>query len=584
MTVGSLKYQGSIGIHKPPRLTGPAMLAGVVFVLVALSVLWASPAHAQTAEEFEPREVVVKLTLPTPAPPPDYCQTTIEDIRNDRTGTTIKDTLLENPNIACIYLLELPQGSDTEGIAEEIAADQRVTYAEPNFVTDAPEGNPRPRANPGGVPVPSSDPAPYSSQYAVEALGLNCANGVNKGAGTTVAVLDTGVRADHPELSGSLTAGYDFVDDDATPEDLENGTDDDGDGLTDETVGHGTHVAGIVHLVAPEAKIMPLRVLDSDATGNVFLIAEAAQYAIKNDADVINMSLGSSRQSELLADIADDLDTDTDDDDDDDNAPALEGVPPQGVVVTASAGNNGTNADTRETPQYPAADVGVLAVTAVNQDETKTDFSSYGSWVKGVATPGEDIYSTFTPEPYALWDGTSMAAPFVAGQAALIRGLENDRPATGPTGSVESAIKSTARPLDAKNPDFSGKLGSGHADVYASLKQLRPDATCGGDGSSPSPNTAPTISALRPSPGARTRDRTPTISATVRDAQTNLAKRDVLLYVDGRRKTTFSYDRSTDKLRYTSPRLSFARHEVKIVARDPRGPDTVKKWSFKVIR
>jgi hypothetical protein len=97
------------------------------------------------------------------------------------------------------------------------------------------------------------------------------------------------------------------------------------------------------------------------------------------------------------------------------------------------------------------------------------------------------------------------------------------------------------------------------------------------------PNTPPTITNLRPSPGSNTRDRTPSIAATVRDAQTNLAKTNVKLFVDGNRKTTFSYERSTDRLSYTSGRLSFGGHTVKIVATD-LVHTTTRSWSFKVVR
>jgi len=100
----------------------------------------------------------------------------------------------------------------------------------------------------------------------------------------------------------------------------------------------------------------------------------------------------------------------------------------------------------------------------------------------------------------------------------------------------------------------------------------------------PPPNTAPTISSLRPAPGSSTRDRTPVVRATVRDAQTNLGKSNIRLYVDGRRKTTFSYDRSTDRLKYASGRLDFGRHTVKVVAVDGAGLGESRTWRFGVKR
>lgn len=550
-----------------PRYPVFAALVGAAFFSTFLGAVGVSPAVAQEAGDgFVDGEVVVKLDLAQLGPSPD-CRAVVDRI-GSQNSAAVEDTLIGNARVACIYLLKLQEGSDTEKQAEDIASDQRVAYAEPNFTTDAPEGNPRHRGYPGGTPSPAADPAPYTTQYAVDALGLSCADGVSRGGNSVVAVLDTGVQADHPELAGSLTtARYDFVDDDAVPEDAGNGQDEDGDTLVDETVGHGTHVAGIVHLTAPEAEIMPLRVLDSDGTGNVFLVAEAVEYAINNGADVVNMSLGSSRESDLIRDVADDLDAveDDDDDDDDDGGRALANVPPEGAVVVASAGN-----ENAETARYPAAEPGVLGVASVDESEIRSEFSNYGGWVS-VAAPGEEIYSAFPPSRYASWDGTSMAVPFVAGQAALIRSIRPKIPSTGPQGqpSVNEFVTSTARPLDTKNPDYSGKLGSGHADACASALKA---------------NTAPTVSQMRPAPGSKTRDRTPTLAAAVSDAQTDLTKSNVTLYLDGRKIDTFSYNTGTDRLTRASSRLSYGSHKVRITARDAQGLDATRTWGFRVVR
>lgn len=89
---------------------------------------------------------------------------------------------------------------------------------------------------------------------------------------------------------------------------------------------------------------------------------------------------------------------------------------------------------------------------------------------------------------------------------------------------------------------------------------------------------------MNPRPGARIKSRRPSIRATVRDAETNLAKSHIRLFVDGKRKSAFGYDRSTDRLSYRSGRLAYARHTVKIVATDPHGKRTVKTWRFRVVR
>jgi thermitase len=286
-------------------------------------------------------------------------------------------------------------------------------------------------------------------------MNLAEAHNDTRGGGSVVAVIDTGVQLDHPELSGSFTqARYDFIGDDRRPADSPNGKDDDGDGEADEVVGHGTHVAGIVTLAAPEVSIMPLRALNSDGRGNVFVLAEAIQFASRNGADVVNLSLGSSRESDLLEDLI------GDDDDDDSSG--------RDMVFVAAAGNENTSAS-----RYPAAEDGALAVTSVDQERKKSSFANYGGWVD-VAAPGSGIYGPFPINQYALWDGTSMATPFVAGQAALVRSL---KPSAGPA-CVTGIIRTTAQSLDASNPDYFGMLGSGHADAGASTQYARSDGGC----------------------------------------------------------------------------------------------------------
>ena len=267
----------------------------------------------------------------------------------------------------------------------------------------SPEGSKRHRARPGGDPTPTPpDSTSYRTQYAIDNLNLPEAHGVNRGAGAVVAVIDTGVQSNHPELVGKTIAGYDFIDQDRTPNDVGNRRDDDGDGEKDELVGHGTHVAGIVALAAPEARIMPVRALDTEGRGTTFGIAKAIRYAVRNGADVVNLSLGSSQETDLLADLLGD-----DDDDEEEGR----------VVFVAAAGN-----DNNSVRQFPAAEENAIAVTSVDQQKKKSDFANFGGveerWVK-VAAPGTDIHAPFPTGRYATWSGTSMATPFVAGQAAL---------------------------------------------------------------------------------------------------------------------------------------------------------------------
>lgn len=391
-------------------------------------------AHGMSAgrsDGYKANEVIIKLDPASGA--------TVSAI-NATYGTT---TLGPIGSLAGVYRLRVPSEQDAQAVAATMANDARLLYAHPNYQREPPEANPRSSRAWGGL-----DPTPYHTHYARAMLGLPAAHEVTTGDGIVVAILDTGIALSHPALADKLAAaGYDFVDDDASPDDVGNGADDDGDGETDEAVGHGTHVAGIVLMVAPAARLMPLRVLDSDGIGDDGLIAQAIGYAVDHGAHVINLSLGSADESETLEE-------------------AIERATRAGVVVVSASGN--ANSDHK---QYPAAENCALAVTSVNQDDVKSPFANFGSWVD-LASPGEAIYSTLEGNGYGSWSGTSMAAPFVSGQAALIRSL---RRAWTPR-QISAAIAYTARDIRAKNPGYGSDLGEGRIDVAGSVALARSSA------------------------------------------------------------------------------------------------------------
>jgi thermitase len=415
-------------------------MGALALALLVLTLWAASPARALVeGEDFVPGQVVVKLN-PTVG-------STIEKVNADYGTSTIEKL----PGSTGVYLLRVPAGSDTQGLVGRLAKDTRLLYAEPNFVAEAPEDY---AGNGKHLAWGESDVSGASEQYAATALGLPCAAAISLGQDTTVAVVDTGVQLDHPELVDNFEGvpRYDFVEEDRNPTDRAVGLDADGDGLKDELVGHGTHVAGIVDLVAPAAQIMPLRVLNSEGYGNAFAIAKAITYAKSNGADVINLSLGSSRRSAVLQGAIDD---------------AIKG----GVLVAAAAGNSDSSV-----PHYPAAGNGVTssadglaAVTAVDMFQKKSDYANYGTWVD-ITAPGDAIRSAFPVSMYANWSGTSMATPFISGQAALIQARYEAlyRSSLAPA-DVEKRIRSSAQPLTLLNPTYVGMLGAGEANVCASL-------------------------------------------------------------------------------------------------------------------
>ena len=220
-----------------------------------------------------------------------------------------------------------------------------------------------------------------------------------KGAGVTIAVIDTGVDLDHPEFSGRIVAGYDFVDGDAIP---------------DDTDGHGTHIAGTIAArdddnigisgVAPAANIMPIRVLGDTGEGWNSDIVAGIRWAVNNGADVINLSLGGDRYTRSMAQ-------------------ALRFATDRGTVVVMAAGNDGD-----QTPSYPgahAAEYGI-AVGAVDRNQNFADFSNKAgsNTLDYVTAPGVRIYSAAPGGGYAIYSGTSMATPHVAGIAGLLKSYD----------------------------------------------------------------------------------------------------------------------------------------------------------------
>ena len=192
-----------------------------------------------------------------------------------------------------IYRLEVTGQASVKDTIAALLLETDVLVAEPNVVNSSPEA----RKNAFWA---IGNPQAYAAQWAPAALRLAEAHRLSTGAGVRVAVLDTGVDRRHPALAGRLLPGFDFVDYDDDPS--EEGSE------ADVAFGHGTHVAGLVALVAPDAMIMPVRVLDADGQGNAWVLAEALMYAIDPDGDpstddgahVINLSLGTTTRTRIF--------------------------------------------------------------------------------------------------------------------------------------------------------------------------------------------------------------------------------------------------------------------------------------------
>lgn len=381
-----------------------ALIVMIVFLAVETSV---QTVHAEEDGNFVPGEIVVKLLQPG-------------DLPGVAADFSLDPSPLSQFGTRPIYRLRILDGTPPPAKAEALQQDSRVLYAEPNYIQQTPEGQQRVSWARGG------DSGAYATQWAGAFIGLPAAHSVTRGAGMIVAVLDTGIDRSHPALAGRVLPGFDFVDMDDDPSEV-------GAAGEDITYGHGTHVAGLVTLAAPEAQILPVRVLDRDGAGNIWVLAEALAYAVNPDGDIdtpdgahiINLSLSTRRQTNLLTEIVRDVicEDDDDDKDDDDRRSMLNddddclATPGRGAVVVAAAGNRASSQ-----PEYPAAEMqpGLLAVAAHTDADTLADFSNYGAWVH-VAAPGDRILSSIPGNEYGVWSGTSMAAPLVAGQAALVR-------------------------------------------------------------------------------------------------------------------------------------------------------------------
>ncbi len=223
------------------------------------------------------------------------------------------------------------------------------------------------------------------SSWGVKRIGAGIVHDSgNNGDGIKIAIIDTGIDEDHPDLDDNIMGGVNFVSKPSWRTPDPNKWDDDN--------GHGTHVAGIIAAEDNDTGVA-LKVLDRTGSGYVSDVVMAIQWATENDIQVINMSLGGAATDLLWAAcwLAYELD---------------------GLILVAAAGNGGSVI-------YPAAYESVIAVSATNSADELAWFSSAGSEVE-LAAPGVDIYSTYKGGGYDTLSGTSMACPHVAGTVALV--------------------------------------------------------------------------------------------------------------------------------------------------------------------
>ncbi len=332
----------------------------------------------------------------------------------------------------------------------------------------------------------STVPSNYTTQAATNIIRLNDARTATHLTGSgVVGIIDTGADPNHPALLPALVAGYDFTREAASFSefnDLDTALaaklqqsntsildaqnvlilnpsttlilaqsntsilDQSNTSILDSTYpefGHGTMVAGIVHLVAPTAKIMPLKAFRADGTSNLSDIIRAIYYAADHGVNVISMSFSMQKSSPALQ-------------------AAIQYALGKNVALVAASGNDGL-----KTLVYPASYGGVEGIGSTSNLDVRSTFSNYGSGVTLFAAPGEGVITTFPGGGYAAAWGTSFSTPMVAGAGSLVI---QARPSAKP-GDITNALSKAKQISD---------MGYGRIDLYLALTNLLPGSNSGG--------------------------------------------------------------------------------------------------------
>jgi hypothetical protein len=387
------------------------------------------------------------------------------------------DQLARRMGMDRLYVLTTTGPTDVQQAVADYSAASTVEYAEPDFAGHACATVPNDPSygNQWGLKNTGQNPGGYGAGTSGCDIDAELAWDVERGSrDVVIGHLDAGVDLDHPEFVANFQASVIWRNIDETPR---NNTDDDANGFKDDTVGwnfaynnnnpqddngHGTHTAGTIAAhtnnstgvagVCWYCQIMPVKVLDSIGFGWYSWWISGIDYAVKNGARLINMSLGGTSYSSALED-------------------EINYAWNSGVLPIVAMGNDTLHDDS--TKFYPAAFTNVIAVGATaNSDERMVrghkgsiGWSMWGSWID-VAAPGNAVYSTWT-DGYAYDWGTSMATPHVAGTAALMLSRNPDLT----NSEIKNTLQSTAEDLG--TPGFDVYFGAGRINAYQALRQVQ---------------------------------------------------------------------------------------------------------------
>lgn len=422
-----------------PNATAATRQAGVARLSAlpqARAPLSSASADASTAEALQVR--------PSPGVSDEAFRATLESL-----GYTIDSYL----PLTGIYVVRPPVSKaraaapSAEQMTVELSALPLVEFVYPDYPVWA-------------TAIEPNDPVYATDQWHYRAISLPRAWAVETGSTrrVTVAVIDTGLRREHPDLGASALQGWDFVDDDDDPTDIP-----DKSGRL-QGKSHGTHVAGTIAAVTDNAlgvagvnwaaDILPVRVLDGSGSGSYSKIAEAIIWSVDQGADVINLSLsGRNEPGPVLRS-------------------AVQYALAQGVTVVAAAGNSANYTGT--SPEYPASLPGVISVSATGGDNEPAYYSNYGPDVtvaapggsehtRMVMSTGYDVSQPTVHDRYLTMQGTSMAAPHVTGVVSLILAARGNMPPA----EVAALLRDTSHDLGDEGRD--DVYGSGLVNAYAAL-------------------------------------------------------------------------------------------------------------------
>lgn len=455
----------------------------IFIIAVALILIIASLTTSAELNNFAPNELLIKYKSNIIIEDKEVIKE-LAEVNKIKQPESVKE-ILPNKNSG-IYNLKFDDNTDIKKTIKEYESINEIEYAEPNYILTT--FNLDPFINP--------DDTRYSDQWGLPNINAPLAWNLTTGnSSVSIAIIDTGVDWDHPDLLANIwnntdedcnvssdldgngyngdCRGYDFTDINTTWY-VENGytLDNNEDyNVTDNNPmdyhGHGTHCSGIAAAIGNNnegvagvcwnCSIMPVRAgfkIQHPSQGWVGSLetddaVSAIIYATDNNATIISMSFGGSHSTTLQSAINDSYDN--------------------GTILVASAGNSGANSK-----QYPCAYDNVICVAATDSDNTSASYSNYGNWIN-LSAPGTGIWSTVYNDTYSSMQGTSMATPFIAGAIGLIKSAFPNKNQT----EIETTLNKTGT-----NVDFSG-FNTSRINIYSAILSLD--------------NTTPNIALISPS-------------------------------------------------------------------------------------